>query len=270
MLQMSRHILLPSLVRRGVIPFAPEIPDTPLRKTYQVFKTPKKRGRVAIFSGCSIDFLLPHLGHSLINVLRKIGYEVVLPKGMVCCGAPLRALGLNEEAAELAKKNLRVFSRLKVEAILSLCPTCTLTLKTDYPKLVGNGFEKAMDISAFLNDKLGVTDSMQKTSIYHDPCHLSFGLGVKKEPREIIKKAGIELVDSEDSGCCGFGGLFCLSYRDLSNNILMACTENIRQSEAEIVITSCPGCMFQLSQKITDRPVLHLIEVIEEAYCYRQ
>ncbi len=80
---------------------------------------------------------------------NSIGYEVVLPKGEVCCGSPLRALGLEEEAIALAKKNYQIFSKLKVEAILSLCPTCSLTLKSEYPKLIGHGLEKAMDISVF-------------------------------------------------------------------------------------------------------------------------
>ena len=270
MLQMSRHILLPVLARKGIIPFAPELPEATFKNPDQVYKVPKKKGRVAIFTGCSINFLFPHLGESLINVLKKIGYEVVIPKGEVCCGAPLRSLGLEEEAVELAKKNLRAFNKLKVEAILSLCPTCVLTVKNEYKKIIGDSLEKAVDISVFLNDKLDVADPINKTSFYHDPCHLYYGLGVKKEPREIIKKAGVELVDSEDSECCGFGGLFCFSNRDISNNLLMKQTKNFINSKADTVITSCPGCMLQLSRTINDRPVLHIIELIEEAYCYRQ
>jgi Fe-S oxidoreductase len=92
---------------------------------------------------------------------------------------------------------------------------------------------------------------------------------VKKEPREIIKKAGVDLVDLEEAGCCGFGGLFCLSSREISNNLLSERTKKIMDSKADTVITSCPGCMLQLSRTITDRPVIHLIELIEEAYCYR-
>ena len=59
---------------------------------------------MAIFTGCSINFLYPHLGVSLINILLKAGYEVVVPSGEVCCGMPLRTLGMEDEAIELAKK----------------------------------------------------------------------------------------------------------------------------------------------------------------------
>jgi glycolate oxidase iron-sulfur subunit len=268
-MRMSRRFLLPFLANKGIIPFSPELPEAPLRRTDQVFKTQKRKGRVAVFTGCSVNYLFPHLGESLIHVLQQFGYEVVLPKGEVCCGAPLRALGLEEEAEEQAKRNYRVFSRLKVDAIVSLCPTCTLFLKKEYPKIIGKGLEKAMDISVFFRDKLGSAESIQKTSVYHDPCHLLHGLGVKKEPREIIRMAGIDLIELGDEGCCGMGGLFCLSYREMSGNLLNKRTQAIIGSKADTVITACPGCILQLSRSITDRPVLHLIELIEEAYCFR-
>jgi glycolate oxidase iron-sulfur subunit len=126
-----------------------------------------------------------------------------------------------------------------------------------------------MDISVFLRDKITGLEKIGKTAFYHDPCHLLYGLGVRKEPREIIKKAGLDLLEGEGSGCCGFGGLFCLSYRQTSRNILNTCAGRIISPSPDAVITSCPGCILQLSRIITDRPVLHLIELIEEAYCFR-
>jgi Fe-S oxidoreductase len=36
-------------------------------------------------------------------------------------------------------------------------------------------------------------------------------------------------------------------------------------SDAEVIITSCPGCILQLSKGCKDKPVVHLIEVLEEA-----
>jgi glycolate oxidase iron-sulfur subunit len=267
--RMGRQIALPSLARRRVIPFIPELPEFPLRKNEQVFKVPKKKGRVAIFAGCSINYIFPHLGESLIHVLQKLGYEVVLPRGEACCGNPLRSLGLEKEAEELAKKNFRTFSRLKVEAVLSLCPTCTFTLKKDYANMTGRALENAMDISVFFKDKLGMTERIRKTTVYHDPCHLRYGLGIKEEPRSVIKKAGMELIEPKASGCCGFGGIFCLSCLDISDKLLARQTGNVTDTKADMVITSCPGCMLQLSRTISDRPVLHLIELIEEAYCFR-
>jgi glycolate oxidase iron-sulfur subunit len=214
-----------------------------------------------------VNFLYPYLGESLINVLRRLGFEVILPVGEVCCGTPFRTLGLEEEAAEVARKNFDIFSKLNVEAVLSLCPTCTLTLKSEYPKLVGQGIDSATDISTFLLDVMNFTgcDSPYKNAVYHDPCHLKYGLGIAREPRKIIKNIGIDLIQTYGDRCCGFAGLFSLSNRQLSRELLNNCLREYAKEKSEAIITSCPGCIMQISGEVSDKPVLHLIEIIEEA-----
>ncbi len=257
--------------QRGILPFALTIPDSPLRDHQQVYKPERKIGRVALFTGCSTNFLYPHLGTSLINVLLRLGYEVVLPAGEACCGAPFRSLGLEDEAVELAKKNYETFRKLNVEAILSLCPTCILSIGTHYPNLIGKGLETAMDISMFLMNKLGSREVPPlhhvRSATYHDPCHLNYSLGIKKEPRELIRRAGIELIEAEGEGCCGFGGVFSLCNRDLSGDLMDKRVDAYLRTGAEAIVTACPGCMLQLGAGIKDRPVLHIIELVEEAIC---
>jgi glycolate oxidase iron-sulfur subunit len=269
LLSITQHILFPYLLKKGLIPFNPELPEHHLKDRLQVYTVSKKKGRVAVFTGCTINFLYPHLGESLINVLHRLGYEVILPSGEVCCGAPLRSLGLEKEAIELAKKNLGIFSRLNVDAVLSLCPTCTLAIKVEYPKLIGEGIDKAVDISSFIIDKLDPSQfsflSSSKGAIYHDPCHLKYGLGIEREPREIIENIGLDLIETEGTRCCGFAGVFSLSYKKLSQGLLNKCIMDYTKREAEMIITACPGCMIQLTNGIKNKPVLHLIEVIEEA-----
>jgi glycolate oxidase iron-sulfur subunit len=270
LLSMTQHMFLPYLSKNGLFPFQAELPNRRLKDNVQVVTVPNKKGRVAVFTGCSINFIYPQLGESLINVLHAIGYEVILPAGEVCCGAPLRTLGLEEEAASMAEKNLALFGKLHVDAVISLCPTCTLTIKKEYPKLVGKGIENAFEISGFIMDKLKTfpfsdLSANVKTAFYHDPCHMKYGLGITKEPRQIIGNAGIELMDAEENRCCGFAGLFCFSNKELSENLLNKCIQGYESPEAQNIITSCPGCIMQLSRKSGNKPVLHLIEVIEEA-----
>jgi len=269
LLSMTQYILFPYLLKKGLIPFKPELSERNPKERLQVYTVPKKKGRIAIFTGCAVNFLYPHLGESLINVLHILGYEVILPSGEVCCGTPLRTLGLEEEAIGLAKKNVEIFNRLNVDAVLSLCPTCTLTIKSEYPKLIGEGIDKATDISIFFLDKLNSSLFSPlpplKGAVFHDPCHLKYGLGIEREPREIIGNIGIDLIQTEGERCCGFGGIFNLSYKKLSPGILNKCIRDYMKAGAEMIITSCPGCMIQLTKGFENKPVLHLIEVIEEA-----
>lgn len=269
--QLLQHTVYPYLQKKGIIPFAVSLPQAPLKDDRQVYRPEKKIGRVAFFAGCSTNFLFPQLGISLINVLVHLGYEVVLPKGEVCCGAPLRTLGLEDDAIALAEKNIAAFGKLNAEAVISLCPTCVLSLKVHYTKLVGNSVDNVMDVSTFLLDKvpslkLAPVNRFGRVA-YHDPCHMVHSLGVEKEPRELIRRAGAELVAIRESGCCGFGGVFSLCHKDISLELREKLVSACMRTGADSVITSCPGCILQLSSGMKDRPVFHIIEVVEDAIC---
>lgn len=274
-LRLLQHTVLPFMERRDILPFNIKVPDSPLKDENQVYKPSIKKGRVALFTGCSINYLFPSLGESLIRVLLSLGYEVVLPKGEVCCGVPLRGLGLENEAAGLAEKNMEIFGKLKVDAVLSLCPTCTLAIKKQYPMLIGSGIEKAMDINEFLFDKVIMHEVQYnlpriKAVSYHDPCHLSHGLGIKKEPREILKNIGLEIIKPAGEGCCGFGGALYQTGNKNTKNRFKVVENNYSENDIETIVTSCPGCMMQLNRRrpqFKDIRVMHMIELIEEAYC---
>ncbi len=244
------------------------IPRTRLRNEATIFKVPNPKGRIALFAGCTVDFLYPAMGLSLIYTLNALDYEVVMPKGEVCCGAPLLATGLRDEAAALAEKNLNAFKNLQAEAVISLCPTCTHFIKTEYPKIIGDGICNAMDISQFLGDKPLDTILMQPenyagTITYHDPCHSINYLGVKEEPRTILKNMGFGIVEPAERGCCGLGGTVRLLHDDVSLAILANRVKALEGTETpEMIVTSCPNCVLQLESRITDRPVKHIIEII--------
>ncbi|MBI4691520.1 MAG: (Fe-S)-binding protein [Nitrospirae bacterium] len=272
LLQLLQHILFPYLAKKGFIPSMFRMPGHTFKKESRIYKPLRPRGRVAVFTGCSVNFLYPHLGVSLINVLLKSGYEVIVPAGEVCCGIPFRSLGLDDEAIRLAKRNMRVFGRLKVEAVLGLCPTCILSIKNQYPKQIGNGINNAVDVSSFLLEKfdihqLSLNFNQPSVVTYHDPCHLSYGLGVRDEPRELLKRSGISIIEKKEQGCCGFGGIFSLTCSDISNKLLQRQAESFLKTDAKAVVTACPGCMVNLSKAITRMPVFHIVELIEEAYC---
>jgi glycolate oxidase iron-sulfur subunit len=252
----------------------PRIPKTRLRNEINIFKASKPRGRVAVFAGCTVDFLYPAMGLSLIHTLNALDYDVVLPKGEVCCGAPLLASGLRDETALLAEKNINAFKKLQAEAVISLCPTCTHFIKNEYPKIIGAGIGNALDITQFLADKPIDSATVKKdeppgTVIYHDPCHSVNYLGVQEEPRSILRNLGYEIAEPEERGCCGLGGTVRLLHDDVSNTILANRVDVLERARAaemsgvpETVVTSCPNCVLQLESRIKDRPVKHVIELI--------
>lgn len=252
--------LLSHMYSKGKLPFKADLPSEPLRTGLRIFKPQKARGRVAMFTGCAVNFLRPHLGDSLIYVLLEAGYEVVLPGKEVCCGAPLRAAGLEEDAKHFAEKNIETFSGLKAEAVISLCPTCIVALRQHYPVLAGQGIQNAMDVSEFLLEKIDLPPAPEGGSVfYHDPCHLSHGLGIREQPRRILAKMGFEIIEPETERCCGFSLSF--THKEISAGLLVQMDEDLRRTET--VVTACPGCMEQLGR--SHGRVLHIIEVMETA-----
>jgi glycolate oxidase iron-sulfur subunit len=239
-----------------------KLPDQPVYKA-----TGTSKGRVAVFAGCSTRYLFPHLGEALVRVLSNLGYEVILPREEQCCGVPFRTLGMEDKAVDYARRNLAVFSRLKADAVVSLCPTCIVALKKMYPELIGEGTDNIMDVASFLlrHEGRAFSKRLLMKGFYHDPCHMIYGLNITEEPRKILRECGIELVEGDQNSCCGFGGSYSIKFRNESIKFARARAEEIESSEAEAVFTSCPGCLLQLKKVVKKAGVFHIIEAIDSA-----
>jgi glycolate oxidase iron-sulfur subunit len=89
-----------------------------------------------------------------------------------------------------------------------------------------------------------------------------------KEPREILKKIpGIEYRElPEADWCCGGAGSYALTHYDLSRSVLDRKMDNLKKTEADVLVTSCPACMIQLSYGIRKHglktKVRHISELI--------
>jgi len=141
--------------------------NRPLTSSYPEYvktKCKQVKGVVAFFPGCVINFSTQDIGRATVSVLNKLGYDVIIPEGQYCCGIPLLSLGDMETAKKVAIKNIELFSRFDVEAIIISCATCGHTLKKEYPVLLshlmnGNsgmvrGFsDKITDIHEFVYSK---------------------------------------------------------------------------------------------------------------------
>lgn len=268
-----QKILYSPLNKAGKLRYMPPITAHPFKNGTQVYKNNNRLGRVAIFTGCSINYLYPHLGEALVNILLKKGYEVIVFKGEVCCGAPMRGAGLEDEARAAAKRNIDTFKMTRAEAVISMCPTCTTTIRTDYPELAGDTITNIMDVNEFFI-KNNITKGLElphEVVTYHDPCHARYGMGMIREPREILRSIkGVQFVEMKNADeCCGFGGLFSMNYKDLSRSIGRKKFENINNTLAGTVVTSCPGCVMQLEdinrETNSDIKIKHIVEVIDEA-----
>lgn len=267
----------------------PQIAPKFLRQMVPVINKPptgiETKMRVGYFTGCMTDFVLPELGKHIIDFLNRNGVEVIVPKEQGCCGAPVfLGAGDFDTGRKMADTNVKAFA--DVDYVISDCATCTSALK-DYAKFLADTPEQAevyakfadkvKDISEFLVDVLKLPASAYQPSAeakglkvtWHDPCHLNRHLGIKDQPRQIIKSIpGIEYVDMPNADrCCGMAGTFSIYYYDLSKKIADKKMEAIKSTGADIVASSCPGCEIQLIDGVIRNKmpvkVMHIIELLE-------
>ena len=64
---------------------------------------------VVYFHGCSVNYYEPHVAEAAIWVLKRNGFETIIPE-QVCCGLPLISNGLYDDARERACKNNKVLA----------------------------------------------------------------------------------------------------------------------------------------------------------------
>ena len=127
----------------------PAIADVPLRdRIMKITKKIDKPGkRVAFFSGCTIDFVFPETGESVIKVLQDLGMEAIFPEGQSCCGKPVIAMGDVETTRKIARENIRALMEMDPDVIIAACPTCTETLQ-HYAELLRDDAEWASKAEA--------------------------------------------------------------------------------------------------------------------------
>jgi glycolate oxidase iron-sulfur subunit len=235
----------------------------------------KIQGRVALYPGCAINHFQQDIGQAAISVLSAIGFDVIVPKGLRCCGRPHLSLGDQKSAEYLALKNSAILADLRVDAVVTACASCGLTFKKEYPKLLppGAGMPPVLDIHEFLSHgHLGkALRTVHKTVTFHDPCHLGRGQGLSGTARALLRSVpGLMLVEMKNADrCCGFGGVMRITHGDLSNAIGGDKAAKIIATDASVVATGCPSCRMQITEALrragSDIDVVHTVQILEEA-----
>jgi glycolate oxidase iron-sulfur subunit len=186
------------------------------------------------------------------------------------------------------RHNLALFSGVDFDFLVTACATCTSTIKKLWPLMaqqercsvrdhVARLADRTLDISQFLVDQhivagTGHDDGAARTVpvTYHDPCHLKKSLGVSSQPRTLLAAAGgyrLEEMAGADQ-CCGMGGSFNLKYYEISSRIGAQKRDAILRSGCRVVATSCPACILQISDALSQAGegvgVRHVIELYAE------
>ena len=217
------------------------------------------KATVGLFIGCVYNLRQQQSALDAMEVLKRNGIRVIIPKEQVCCGSPLIRTGQLAYIDELKRRNIETFRSRNIDTVLTMCAGCGTTLKHDYQTPF-----TVIDINELLT-KYGIEPPARLPikATYHDPCHLLRGQGIRDQPRELIRQV-VDLVEMP-SICCGSGGGVRAGNPDEAAALGKKRGEEIRKTGAEIVITSCPFCEFHIAGH-TDKPVKNIMTVLLEGY----
>lgn len=249
------------------------------------FETPPRK--VALFVTCMVDMIYPEVGMSTVELLERLGLEVVFPYEQTCCGQPAFNAGYREEARALARRFLDIFEPLVqqgvVDAIVAPSGSCTTMTSHFYPVLFEDPAFAAdraraealaavtFELTEFLVDVLEVTRTGSHFAgklTYHACCHLLRELGIDRQPRALLANVEgaelIELAGAEE--CCGFGGLFAVKNAGISTAMGQRKCLNLAQSGADVVALCDVSCMTHINGLLSRQGqhcrAVHIAEIL--------
>ncbi len=268
-----------------------KLPATPFREKIKP-GTYAGEGRdlnIGYFIGCGIDIIQQQAGRETFKLLKRFGRQVTVLNNC-CCGLPAWTYGDMDAARRLMKKNIKTISSAGLDVIVTDCSSCASFLKQydsmTAPESPGRSIagkdrlpvqhliqDRVLDLVQFLFNHQILSEKQGKPVVvtWHDPCHAVRGQGISKENRDILKKIpDVQFKEMPEADwCCGGAGSYAFSHYDLSMRVLDRKMENLASTNADILVTSCPACMIQLSHGIRRKRlktrVCHISEMVTGA-----
>jgi glycolate oxidase iron-sulfur subunit len=239
---------------------------------------PTVRRTVALFRGCVMDTLFPHVHGAPRRTLAANGYRVLEVAGQGCCGALHDHAGGTEVARELARVNVEAFAA-RADLVAVNSAGCGAILK-DYGHLLGTA-----DAASFSGRVRDVTELLADAGprpggplplevAYDAPCHLQHAQRVHEAPMAVLRAIQglrVRMLPGADR-CCGSAGIFTLVQPAMSRAVLADKIEGLRAADPipEVVATGNPGCVMQIGAGVLAAGlpirVMHPVELLDEAY----
>ena len=223
-------------------------------------KSNKSESDKYLMLGCFEQIVAPEA----VSALRKLDPSLRVVREQGCCGALHAHNGELEVGNNMAKKLSQDLSG----TIITTSAGCAAHIASV------NGREKVIEFSEYWTSLNKSVKPIYRNGRlirigFQDSCHGRNGLGIWREPREILQKLGdfIEVPGSEN--CCGAAGTYSLINKKNSRKVLAPKIEELRKLDLDYLVTINPGCTRQLKSELKRNglktKVVHLATLIAES-----
>ena len=272
--------LMPDARLKAMLAMAPrQIPPVSRNDDPQVFPAEgPRRMRVALMTGCAQKALNTDINDATIRLLRRLGCEVVIARGQGCCGALTHHMGKTAEAQATAARSIAAFmAEVRgdgLDAVVINTSGCGTTVK-DYGHMFRHD-PLAVDAATVAGLAVDVSELLVRLDLpqgapkglrvaYHAACSLQHGQQVKTAPKDLLKRAGFEVVEPADSHlCCGSAGTYNLLQPEISAQLKARKVKTLEARSPQVIAAGNLGCMMQIGSG-TGIPVVHTVELLDWA-----
>ena len=237
--------------------------------------------RIAHFVTCLADTMFPAAAKATVQLLERLGHEVVFPAGQTCCGQMHINTGYQKDALPLVRRHVRTFAAYDV--VVAPSGSCVGSVRHQHAMVARSAGDEGLaaraedvgsrtyELSELLIDVLGVEDVgayYPHRVTYHPTCHSLRMIRVGDKPQRLLRHVrGLELVELPSADqCCGFGGTFALKNADTSSAMLADKMRHVRETGAGVCTAGDSSCLMHigggLSRLGAGVRTVHLAEIL--------
>lgn len=263
----------------------PKLHHTTLKKWYKKEeKRIKDKGKtVYFFADEFTNFNDTDTGIKAIQLLEKLGYEVIIPKHLES-GRTYLSKGLVKQAQVIANRNISLLKDIirKERPLVGIEPSALLTFRDEYIDLANADLKKSaiqlsencLMIEEFLWQEMQA-GRIKKEQFTHEAKDVSFhghcyqkSLASTLPVKDVLSFPENYTATEIDSGCCGMAGSFGFEaeHYQLSMQIaelkLLPAVRNTKPTT--LIAASGTSCRHQIKDG-SEREALHPVEVLFDA-----
>ncbi|GAA4898063.1 (Fe-S)-binding protein [Ferrimonas pelagia] len=244
--------------------------------------------KIALFIPCLVNHMLPQVGIATVELLEKLGHEVILPKGQTCCGQPMTNSGCFDEAKKTTLKLLDAFKGVDCDYVVCPAASCLVAAKENFHEFdcspeATQVIGKLKELTEFLHDIHGLerfNKAFKHPVSLQLSCHgirmlelatpsETKGRSYNKVEALLSHIEGIEIRYPERRDeCCGFGGTFALDEGAVSGKMGKDKALAHANTGADFVVGYDPSCLMHLDGVLRRQghgiKTLHIAELINQ------
>ena len=218
--------------------------------------------KAALFIPCYVDAFFPEVGIATLELLERLGVEVVFPLDQTCCGQPMANSGCHEDAAATEALFVRNFAGF--DYIVTPSGSCTHHVRENLTAIAQSADtvkvrQRTYELVEFVHDVLQVREfpwaEFPHAVGLHNGCASLRALRTAKmseidepffsKPLDLLSKVkGIRFVTPErPDECCGFGGTFSVFEEPVSVKMGYDKVTDHQTAGAEYIVSGDMSCI---------------------------